>query len=170
MRLVWIFLLLLANASFAQKPPAPTQTLRVFGQLKKETVLTRADLQKYATRPIGDVVITNHLGEPRGTAKQMTGVLLRDVLAGMEIDSPSPKELSAFYLICRASDGYQVVFSWNEIFNSPTGDAVFLVTEKEGKKLAEMEDAILLISPSDLRTGRRYVKALAEIEVARAAR
>ena len=169
MRFVWIFLMLLPSGTYSQKTLSPTSTLRVFGQLKKELTFTLPDLQKYAARTVGDVVITNHLGEPRGTARQMKGVLLKDVLSGLEIDSPSPKELSAFFMVCRGSDGYEAVFSWSEIFNSPTGDAVYLVIEKDGKKLAAMEDAILLISPTDTRTGRRFVKSLAEIEVARVA-
>ena len=156
-----------ATWGVAQKALEPTAALRIHGTVKKDSVFSGPDFLKLPARVIGDVVITNHLGEPRGTARQMKGILLKEVLRGIEIDSPSPKDLSAFYLICRASDGYEVVFSWNEIFNSPTGDAVFLVTEKDGKKLSDMEDAILLISPTDMRTGRRFVKSLAEIEFAR---
>lgn len=167
MRSCWIILLFAGSVIVAQKKPEPSDSVRVHGLVKKELSITLSDLQKRASRVIGDVVITNHLGEPRGTARQMKGVLVKDVLSDLDIDTPSPKELSAFFLVCRASDGYQVIFSWNEIFNSPTGAAVFLVTEKDGKKLTEMDDAILLISPTDLRTGRRFVKALSTIEIGR---
>jgi hypothetical protein len=98
----------------------------------------------------------------------LKGVLLKDIISGVEIKSESPKVLSEFYIVCRASDGYKVVYSWNELFNSPTGDAVFIVTSKEGKKASEMEESILLISPKDFKTGRRFVKSMSTIEIYRA--
>ncbi|MFM7853960.1 MAG: hypothetical protein ACKO96_19065 [Flammeovirgaceae bacterium] len=114
---------------------------------------------------IGDVTITNHVGEKRSEAKQLKGILLRDMLSTIEINSKSPKQLSEYYFVCKANDGYKVVFSWNEIFNTVLGDSIFLITEKEGKPAVDLPESVLLLSPRDLRTGRRHVKALQTIEV-----
>jgi hypothetical protein len=47
------------------------------------------------------------------------------------------------------------------------GDAVYLVTEKNGKTITDMDDSILVVSTKDFKTGRRNVKGLASIAVMR---
>jgi len=116
---------------------------------------------------IGSLNITNHTGEKRGTASDMKGVLVKDVLQGVKFKTETPRQSSEFYLTFVASDGYKAVFSWNEIFNSPTGDHLYLITEKAGKKIGEMDDRILLVTTSDFKTGRRHIKALSRIVVGR---
>ncbi|MBK9592619.1 MAG: hypothetical protein IPO32_14365 [Crocinitomicaceae bacterium] len=66
--------------------------------------------------------------------------------------------MNEFYFIFTASDGYKVVFSWNEIYNSHAGNQFFILTEMEGKKIGEMNQRIVFISTADLQTGRRYIK------------
>jgi len=73
--------------------------------------------------------------------------------------------LRPYYLTFIASDGYKAVYSWNEIFNSPTGQNIFIVVEKDGVKLKDMAERIMIITPSDFKTGRRYIKALSQIVV-----
>jgi hypothetical protein len=153
---------------FAQKDPKPTSSFIISGKVKSPVTVLVADLKKFKIQDIGDVVITNHAGEPKGTAKALKGVLLKDVLSLVQIESESPKVLSEFYIVCKANDKYKVVYSWNEIFNSTVGEAVFIVLEKGGQPLEKMDDSILMISPKDFRTGRRHVKALASIEIKRA--
>ncbi|MFM7400213.1 MAG: molybdopterin-binding protein, partial [Bacteroidota bacterium] len=72
------------------------------------------------------------------------------------------------YFVFVASDGYKVVFSWNEIYNTATGNQSFILTELKGSILANLEQRILFISTADEKTGRRYVKGLQRIEVRRA--
>ncbi len=166
-KLILIFVLL-AHLSFAQKTIEKTDEIRITGKVKAEKVIKVADLSAYKNVKIKDVVITNHLGEKKGTARKLKGVLLKDILAGVEIQSESPKTLSEFYFVFTASDGYKVVFSWNEIFNTATGNNIYILTEKDGKTIKELEDRVLLLTTSDFMTGRRYVKGLAKIEVRRA--
>ena len=75
--------------------------------------------------------------------------------------------LSEYYFVFAASDGYKVVYSWNELFNTSVGESVYLVTEKDGKTITEMDDSILVVSTKDFKTGRRNVKGLASIAVMR---
>jgi hypothetical protein len=152
----------------AQKNPTVTSSFTISGKVKSTVTVLPSDLRKMKVYDIGDVVITNHAGEPRGTAKGLKGVLLRDVLAVAQIDSESPKVLSEYYIVCKANDKYTVLYSWNEIFNSIVGDSAFIVIEKDGQSLEKMDDSVLMISPKDFRTGRRHVKALASIEIKRA--
>jgi len=113
------------------------------------------------------LVITNHLGEKKSEAKGLKGILLKDILQTVEIKSESPKVLSEYYFVFVASDGYKVVYSWNELFNTNVGDSVYLITEKNSKPITEMDDTMLVVSTKDFKTGRRNVKGLTSIEIRR---
>ncbi len=162
------FFILVVHVSFGQKEFKPSQSFTITGEVKSPAVVQAVDLKKGRIQNIGDVVITNHLGERKSEARALKGVLLKEVLESVEINAENPRVLSEYYFVCKANDGYTVVYSWNELFNTPTGNTAYLVTEREGKSLTEMSDAILMISPGDFKTGRRHVKALASIEVRRA--
>lgn len=153
--------------SVAQSDVAPTNGFTVKGKIKKELTVTMADLQSAISKPIPDVTITNHLGEVKYTAKNLKGILLKDFLNKVEFESESPKLLNEFFLTFIANDDYKVVYSWNEFFNSPTGDHVYVVTAKDGKELPDMNDRILIVCTTDFKTGRRFVKGLKEIIVQR---
>jgi hypothetical protein len=166
-RLTTLILAIITVTVWGQKTDQPTSEFIVTGQIKKELGFTLADIEKYPSKTIGDVVITNHLGEPRGTAKQLTGILVKDLLKDLELKEESPKRFSEFYLTFVAVDNYKVVYSWNEIFNSPTGDNLFLITSRDGKKLKDMGERILILTPTDFKTGRRHIKGLSKILVER---
>jgi len=168
MKYVSIIFLFIAFVASAQKEQKPTTSFTISGKVKTTITVSFAELKKLKQHDIGDVVITNHLGELKSTAKGLKGVLLKDVLALAEIDSENPKVLSEYYFVCKANDNYTVVYSWNELFNAAVGDSAYIVTEKEGKPGDQMPDSILMISSKDQKTGRRHVKALVTIEVKRA--
>ena len=166
-KLFFFLLLLISLLGWGQSKNTPTDAFTVSGQIKKEIKFSLPDLEKYQPRNIPDFVITNHSGKTHGEAKKLKGILIKDLLKEVEFQEENPRLLSEFYFAFIAADNYKVVYSWNEIFNSSTGDNVFLVTSKEGKQLKEMEDRILIVTPTDFRTGRRYVKNLSRIEVHR---
>lgn len=148
-------------------PPPTTDQFTVTGAVRQEMAVTMADLSRFPSVNIGDVAITNHAGEARSTLKNVKGVRLKTVLEKLAYDVPSPRQLSELYFVATAADNYKVVFSWNELFNNALGDSVYLLTEHDGKPLPDLDDRIALLSPSDLRTGRRYVKGLKTIVVKR---
>lgn len=152
---------------FGQETNVPTSSFTISGDVKSPVTIQIIDLMKWTVVAIGDVTITNHLGDKKSETRGLKGVLFKDVISSAEINAASPKVLSEFYFVCKASDGYTVVYSWNELFNTAVGDTVYIVTEKNGKPASAMEDAILMISPKDFKTGRRQVKSLASVEVKR---
>jgi hypothetical protein len=166
--LVVICVILISVFIFDSMAQQPTLSFAVSGKIKTERKISNADLKKFKTDDIIDVVIANHKGEVKGTAKGMKGVLLRDVLQDISLDTENPKLFSEYYYVCTASDGYKVVYSWNELFNTTIGNSVYIVLEKDHKALEGSEDNILMISTLDQRTGRRYVKNLQTIYVGRA--
>jgi hypothetical protein len=162
-----VILFLLPAMLLAQKDIKPSDEFVISGLVVQELKFNLVDLEKIPAKKIDDIVITNHLGESRGTAKNLKGFPLKTLLDKIEFKAESPKVLSEFYLTFTATDNYKVVYSWNEIFNSATGDNIYLITEKDGKKLTEMADRILVITPSDQKTGRRNIKGLIKILVGR---
>jgi len=163
-----VILFFLSATLLAQKDIKPSDEFAISGEVIHELKFTLAELEKFPSKKIDDIVITNHLGEARGVAKNLKAFPLKTLLDKIEFKAESPKVLSEFYLTCIATDNYKVVYSWNEIFNSATGDNIYLITEKDGKKLTEMTERILVITPSDQKTGRRHIKGLSKITVGRA--
>jgi hypothetical protein len=90
-----------------------------------------------------------------GPARRYVGCLLRDVLTAAKPVESKPRELRKSYVVVTASDGYEVVFSWAELFVSPLGDKVFVVYERDGAQLPDDEGPIALIAITDTRPARR---------------
>jgi len=147
---------------------ASTTSVTVSGEVASLKTIRVNDLASYQQHALGDVEITNHLGEKKSVAKALRGVLLLDALETVKITAENPRVLSEYYLVCRATDGYTVVFSWNELFNSPIGKSVYLITSRNGQEYEHISEGMMLVVPNDLRTGRRYIKNLRSIEVKRA--
>ena len=87
--------------------------------------------------------------KPKRTVKYIKGVMLKDILDKAVIDV-SLKLLSEIYITCIASDNYKVVFSWNEIYNSPIGEKIMILTEadkKKGKSNARQDCFVICCGP-----------------------
>ena len=156
--LIILFLGLTANAQVSK-------TISVTGNIAKPLTINFADFKNYASQSIDSLVILNHKQEYKSTLKKLKGILLKDVLSKAAFTVNSPKVLSEFYIVCVADDGYKVVFSWNEIFNSPTGDKALILTEINGNSTISQKEGIILVTPTDKATGRRYVKNLSKITI-----
>lgn len=155
-------------SAVSQEASVPTASFIISGEVKSPVAINIADFKKWTAVPVEDVVITNHLGERKSEATGMKGIRLREVLASVEITAETPKVLSEYYFVCKANDGYTVVYSWNELFNTAIGDSVYIITEKDHQPAILMKESVLMLSPKDFKTGRRHVKSLSEINVRRA--
>ena len=166
--LLLLSLTLAAYPSTAQNNTAPTDLFTIEGAVEKTIVINLDSLMSKPAIDLDSVVITNHLGASRSVLKGLKVVPLLDLLQHVSIKVESPKQLSEYYFVLEANDGYKVVFSWNELFNSQKGREVYAIAGKEGKVLAELPDRIAIITPTDFMTGRRYVKSLNSIIIRRA--
>ncbi|PKN14409.1 MAG: sulfite oxidase-like oxidoreductase, partial [Deltaproteobacteria bacterium HGW-Deltaproteobacteria-24] len=93
------------------------------------------------------------------------GVKLKDILAEADIVTSSKRDLNKIYIQVVASDGYAVIFSYNELFNTNNGDRVIVFYKKNNQFLEEYEGKIALISLDDNKNGPRHVKWLEKIIV-----
>ena len=163
---IWVIFLGFWNGvSMAQNLVKPTERVDIRGKIQKSISISGDSFKMYSQIDIGDVVITNHMGEPRGTARQLKGVRVIDVLKDVVLSEPNPKLWSTVYFVFKASDGYQVVYSWNELFNSPNGADVYFITERDGLPWNQMPERILVLTPKGIQTRRRHIKGLQTIDV-----
>lgn len=151
----------------AQRKIPSTDSLRIYGQIKNPKLFTLADLDTFRKSIIKDQIIYNHNGEIKDTLRSLTGIPFKTLLESVQYIYNKPKELNEFYFVLIASDGYKVVLSWNEIYNTETGNNFYIITEMGGKNLKDLEQRIMFISAADLKAGRRYIKGLETIEVKR---
>jgi DMSO/TMAO reductase YedYZ molybdopterin-dependent catalytic subunit len=142
-----------------------THSLAVAGKVREAQTL---DLEALAALPrteIPDVPMRCSPERDKGTST-WGGVLLRDLLDRVGVDTDEHHSRNYTYIVATASDGYKVVFSWHEIFNSPVGDGVLVTLDRDGRPLEE-DGRIGLMSTRDTFTCGRHVKWLERIEVLR---
>lgn len=169
MKFLLIISCLLASIELpAQKQAASTESFTVEGAVKQPITFSLKDMAELGIQKKDSLVITNHLLERKSVLHNIQAVLLKDLLSKVIIDQDNPKLLSEYYLVCKAADNYKVVFSWNELFNSETGNNACIITGYDGKTGAAMDNRIALVVFSDKATGRRYVKGLQKIIIKRA--
>jgi len=160
-----IFLFLLATTSvFAQQTNTQTYKFTITGKVKTESVITMDSLNSFPLKTIGDIKVTDHTGAFKHQDDQLKGVLLKDILNHSQW-LLTPHLFSSMYFTCVGADGYKVVYSWNELFNTEIGDNVYIVMEKNGIKADKLPSSIQMVSMLDYKTGRRYLHNLDKIVV-----
>ncbi|GAB3907687.1 hypothetical protein GCM10028826_12940 [Mucilaginibacter boryungensis] len=157
--------MLLSATTFAQEKVKQTYQFSITGKVKKESVITMDSLKQYPIKNLGDIKVTDHLGNFKHQDEQLKGILLKDILSHTTYAVASPKLLSTVYFVCSGSDGYRVVYSWNELYNTSVGDNVFIIMEKNGVKIDKMPESIQMTSYTDYKTGRRYLHNLNKIVI-----
>jgi hypothetical protein len=162
--LFFCFGFLLFQVSEAQNT---SESFIISGEVLKSETIDIARLSIYTKVHLDSLRIYTHDMQPKGLMKNIDGVLLKDILSAVPFNNENPKVLSEYYIECQATDGYKVIFSWNEIFNSVAGNQVMILTSKNGTNIAQLDDRIALVSPTDKATGRRYVKWLSRIIIHR---
>jgi hypothetical protein len=170
MKRYFILALLLNSLSTLAQEKAtykPTYQFTISGDVEKESVITMDSLKSYPLKEIGDIEVTDHTGNFKHGDQNLKGVLLRDILNHSQLNA-TPHLYSQFYLVCTGSDGYKVVYSWNELFNTDIGDHVYIVLEKNGKKIGDLPESLQMVSMLDQKTGRRYLHNLEKIVVEQA--
>ncbi|RNL55927.1 molybdopterin-binding protein [Pedobacter jejuensis] len=161
MKYLTIIILLFASKSYAQE----SKQFTIDGKIKNTLSLDLGALKDFKSVKLDSMVVFNHLMQRKSVIQNINGVLLKDVLSKVEILSESPKKLSEYYIVCTATDGYKVVFSWNEIFNTDLGKHIFVLTSFDVNPSKIEKGNIASISPTDYATGRRFVKGLNKISI-----
>jgi hypothetical protein len=83
----------------------------------------------------------------------------------VDINIEKPKDRNEYVFVFIASDNYKNVYSWNEIYNAEIGNRQYVLTEKDGKDISNMEERMQVLSLADVNLGMRRMRGLATIEV-----
>lgn len=160
-----IFFMFLTIPVFAQeKQTAATNAFAITGKVKNEKIITLSALQQYPSIELNDVNISC---SPRkeDKVKSVKAVLVKTILDSVAFQYEKPRMLNQYYFLFEASDGYKMVFSFNEIYNTEIGNNLYIVTNLQGIELKEMDNRILILTTKDIKSGTRNMKWLSKIVV-----
>jgi DMSO/TMAO reductase YedYZ molybdopterin-dependent catalytic subunit len=165
-----IFLVLLITLSINAKEDLNStqyETNEVFidGLVLNKLTLNVEDLEKLSGVKTGSMPVICMSGETKESVQSYEGVKLKTILDKANIKISNKSDFNKIYIQVVASDAYEVIFSYNELFNTKNGDNVIVFYKKNGKLLEPSEGKIGLISSDDLRTGPRHIRWLEKIIV-----
>jgi hypothetical protein len=155
----WILLLTICLSPLAAVAQGPS--LKIAGDVASPLELHQTDLAGM-TRKSATITETD------GTKTVYEGVPLRDVL--MKAGVPFGKDLRGKalvgYIVAKAHDGYEVLFSLGEI-DAAFGNTMILIADtRNGKALFDYQGPLRLICPADS-AGARSVRMLESLEYVR---
>lgn len=143
-----------------------TNKVAVTGLVKHPFTITLDNIHQLKPQACNDVNIVCSSGETKKVLHSFEGVSLKYILDSAGIKMPRPKERGKYYIAVRASDGYTTIYAWNDIYNNPTGDHVFLIFSENSQPILQ-DGRFVMICRNDKVTGPRHVKWVERIEVAR---
>jgi DMSO/TMAO reductase YedYZ molybdopterin-dependent catalytic subunit len=146
------------RAQAAQQQPA---ALAISGDITSPITLHADDLAKMPRETVS-------IPDQDGTAVSYEGVPLREILA--KAGAPLGKQLRgkalATYVIAKAKDGYQVVFTLGELDPEFGNEQIIVADQRDGKPLFGYQGPLRLVCPHD-KAGARSVRMLETLEVVR---
>lgn len=137
--------------------------LRVTGLVRHGLVLRSGEPSAFTIHKLEDVRIISS-GHKLKKQFSATGILLKDVLDSAGILAPGHKLKRSLRVVLVARDGYEAVFSEQELFNTPVGGEVYLLYGAR-PAAAKSDGPWMSVSLKDRVTGPRYVKWLSRIVV-----
>lgn len=155
------------NRTKCYGPEYVSEGLRVFGCVEQEKKYTVEDLFHRPRREMRIDALLCGSGKIKSGPQLLSGVLLRAVIdeAGVRLEEHELPNRT--WLKVRGRDGYATMFSWHEVWNSPIGDGLLVVLERDGQPLDQNEGRLCLVSTMDLRPGPRRIRYLESVEVCR---
>ena len=155
-------LILFAVLMWAQAPPAAV--LAIQGDIPSPLSLTADDLAKMPRE-------TASVPAPDGTKIIYEGVTLLAVLqkAGAPFGKQLRGKVLSTYVLAKAMDGYQVMFTLGELDPDFGNEAILLADKRDGKPLPDKQGPLRLVCPND-KEGARSVRMLQTLEVVRLAK
>ncbi|GAB3629577.1 putative oxidoreductase, molybdopterin binding protein [Pandoraea terrae] len=160
-----------ASAAMLDKPlgpPAAARTSRevvVSGLVDRRHSFDLAALMRLPTQLTGPLDVVCLSGRPVRSVGEYKGVRLTALLDLARLRLPHARDFARAYVLAQGADGYTVMFSWHELYNTPVGVGALVVYERDGQPLADDDGGIGLLSTCDLRVALRQVRALTRLTV-----
>jgi DMSO/TMAO reductase YedYZ molybdopterin-dependent catalytic subunit len=149
-----------APAQTNAQTTAPSE-LTVRGDLPGPLVLKADDLAKMPRETVS-------VPDQDGTKVNYEGVPLREILAraGVPLGKDLRGKALASYVLAKAHDGYQVLFSLGELDLAFGNESVIVADKRDGKPLFGYQGPFRLVCPGD-KAGARSVRMLETLEIVR---
>lgn len=151
-----LFLVLAAHGQTTEQA-APAR-LTILGDVASRLELNADDLAKMPR-------MTVTIPDQDGTKVAYEGVPLRDILK--RAGAPAEKQLRgkalASYVLAKAHDGYQVVFTLAEMEPEFANELIVVADKRDGKPLFGYQGPFRLVCPND-KAGARSVRMLESLE------
>jgi DMSO/TMAO reductase YedYZ molybdopterin-dependent catalytic subunit len=148
-------------AAYPQEAPPTAAALTVSGDISSPLEFKAADLAKM---PRQTVTIQEH----DGTKAEYEGVPLLEILrkAGAPVDKQLRGKTLASYLLAKAHDGYQVLFSLGEIAPEFGNTPMIVADLRAGKPMSGELGPLRLVCPND-KAAARSIRMLEALEIVR---
>ncbi|HTE33188.1 MAG TPA: molybdopterin-dependent oxidoreductase [Chryseolinea sp.] len=142
------------NAQTASKP-----FFTVEGEVLKPLKLTLHDLSKLKQTEV-------KAKDKDGKEHSFKGVRLVDILdsAGVSLGKELRGKNLTKYILIKAVDGYEVIFSLPEVDPEFTGQTIILAYQVDGNPLPKGEGPFRIVAPNDKRPAR-WIRELTTIKV-----
>lgn len=160
-----LFILIFAISIFANEDYKVSTQVEVSGLVKNTLNLDVEELEKLSYFKSNSTPLVCMSGETKDNVESYEGVLLKDIIDKAVVDIKSKKDFNKIYIQAISKDGYETIFSYNEVFNTKLGDNIIVFYKKNGKYLENYQWKIGLISIDDIRNGPRHIKWLEKIIV-----
>lgn len=155
---VWLLLFSLGSSlsGFAQN----TSTVAITGEVATPLDLTLQDLSAFKQ-------VSQKVKDRDGKEHEFKGVALIELLekAGVTTGSKLRGENLAKYVLIKAADGYEVIYSLAEIDPEFASQVIILAIEKDGQPLPAGEGPFRIITPNDKKPAR-WIREVRSIKVA----
>jgi hypothetical protein len=138
---------------------AQTAAIAVSGDVASPLSLTGDDLAKMPRETVT-------IPDADGTKVAYEGVSLREILkrAGVPTGKALRGNALTTYVLAKAKDGYQVIFTLGEIDAEFGNEFIVVADKRDGKSLFEYQGPFRLVCPND-KAGARSVRMLETLEV-----
>ncbi len=164
-RTLLAMMLAAVTAAGAQTLVRPSEVVYVHGSaMQAHRILTPAEI---AAQP-GDAVgsFTQSRGTPGAeTRSTVRGARLAPLIERLGLKPAARANWKNLLVTVTATDGYTAHFTWTELTNTPVGEGVLLLFERDGQPLDAREGHVALLSAGDFRLGARHVRNVVRIEV-----
>ncbi len=135
-------------------------------------IVVQGDVSAPLTLKVSDLAQMPHetasVPDQDGTTVSYEGVPLREILkkAGVPFGKELRGKALSSYVLAKAHDGYQVLFSLGELDGAFGNLSVLVADKRDGKPLFAYQGPLRLVCPND-KAGARSVRMLETLEVVR---
>lgn len=158
-----ILAFLLSASSLKAQNSNVSESVKISGLVKNSFIISAKNLKGFKTH---EVNLHKDSSTSSSVKNIFTGILLKDILDSAKVNLPTKKSRGEFIVYIKATDGYKVVYAYNELYYGPAALNTWLVFQKNGEDLLS-DGRFVIHCASDSVSGPRHVKWVQSIEIKR---